>query len=388
MPLTILNVAYPLATVGPNAVGGAEQVVSLLDRELTQAGHHSIVIAREGSECDGTLIALPGLRGTLQHHLQPAAQLHCRDAITAALRRWPIDLVHLHGLDFPAYLPPPGPPVLVTLHLPPAWYAEGALFARRPRTYLHCVSPSQRAACPPALNLLPEIENGVPTDDLFARHGKRRYVISLGRICWEKGFHLALDAAAAAGIGMLLGGQVFPYAQHEAYFREMILPRLATTRRFVGPVGFRRKRRLLTAARALLVPSLVPETGSLVAMEALACGTPVIAFRSGALRSVVEHGVTGFLVDDVHEMTEAIHAAGGIDPRACRDAAVRRFSVERMREQYFSLYQRLAETTEETRLDAAPSPLGSRGRTRERGAIRAGAAIVPVEGDAEQSYAA
>lgn len=341
--MTILNVAYPLATVSPNCVGGAEQIVSTLDRAIVAAGHRSLVVACEGSECVGTLLPIESPCGTFDHHLQPTAQESCRVAIERALARWPVDVVHLHGIDFHAYLPSRSVPTLVTLHLPPAWYAPEAFRCRRPNTFLHCVSASQRRACPPELKLLPDIENGVPIDQLTAAHGKRRFVLSLGRICWEKGFHVALDAAAKAQVPLLLGGRVFPYAEHQAYFREAILPRLDHKRRFLGPVGFIRKRRLLTAARALLVPSLVPETGSLVAMEALACGAPVIAFRSGALTHVVEHGVTGFLVDDADQMVDAIHAAAGIDPAACRAAARARFSSTRMVQRYLETYRQLAD---------------------------------------------
>jgi glycosyltransferase involved in cell wall biosynthesis len=164
----------------------------------------------------------------------------------------------------------------------------------------------------------------------------------LGRICPEKGFHIGLDAARRAGVGLLLGGQVYPYEAHERHFRDEILPRLDRHRRFLGPLGFARKRRLLTAARCLLVPSLVAETGSLVAMEALACGTPVIAFPNGALAEVVEHGVTGFLVRDETEMVDAIRQACRIDPEACRQAARERFSATRTVERYLLTYERLA----------------------------------------------
>ena len=175
-----------------------------------------------------------------------------------------------------------------------------------------------------------------------AGYARRDYAAALGRICPEKGFHLALDAARTAGVSLLLAGAVFRYAAHEAYFAREIAPRLDHRRRFLGPLGFVAKRRLLGAARCLLVPSLVAETGSLVAMEALACGTPVIAFPNGALADVVEHGVTGFLVRDEHEMAEAIGQAGSLDREACRAAARERFSAARMVGQYLDLYRRLA----------------------------------------------
>jgi glycosyltransferase involved in cell wall biosynthesis len=190
--------------------------------------------------------------------------------------------------------------------------------------------------------LLPEISNGVDVDRFGGRHAKRGFALALGRICPEKGFHIALDAARQAGVGMLLAGQAFGYEEHERYFQDEIAPRLDARRRFIGPVSLERKRRLLAAARCLLVPSLCPETSSLVAMEALASGTPVIAFPNGALAEIVEHGRTGFLVRDEMEMTEAIAVAGAIDPAVCREEARRRFSAVRTAEAYMRLYEDLA----------------------------------------------
>jgi glycosyltransferase involved in cell wall biosynthesis len=249
----------------------------------------------------------------------------------------------MHSLDFHAYLPPPGPPVLVTLHLPPDWYPEHVYRPERPATWLHCVSASQQRSCPASTALLPYIENGVPLERLRTHVAKRRFVLALGRICPEKGFHVALDAAAEAGVPAIMAGEVFRYRDHEEYLRHEIEPRLRPANsRFIGPVGTTRKRRLLAAAECLLIPSLVRETSSLVAMEALACGTPVVAFPAGALPEIVEHGRTGFIVENSHEMAEAIHLARAIDPRVCRRAARERFSADRMTAQYMARYERLA----------------------------------------------
>jgi glycosyltransferase involved in cell wall biosynthesis len=173
------------------------------------------------------------------------------------------------------------------------------------------------------------------------RH-KRSFAIALGRICPEKGFHIAIYAAKRADIPLLLAGDIFAYETHQRYFREEIVPRLDGQRRFIGPIGLRRKRRLLAAARCLLIPSLVSETSSLVAMESLACGTPVIAFPAGALPEIIEHGRTGFLVRDAHEMAAAIRLANTLDAKACRQVAESRFSAERMCRQYSEAYQRIA----------------------------------------------
>lgn len=341
MSLTVLNVAYPLAPVGSDAVGGAEQILSHLDAALVCAGHTSVVIASEG-KAHGTLLATGKPGGQLNDMAKRAAWKAQRDAIATALELWPVDVVHLHGIDFHNYLPPPGIPTLVTLHLPTAWYPVEVFRSKRADTYFNCVSRSQRASCPATSNLLATIENGVDLDALNTRHAKRQFALALGRICPEKGFHLALDAAAKARCPLLLAGEVFSYDAHQNYFAQEIVPRLNNQCRFIGPVGLQRKRRLLTAARCVLLPSLVAETSSLVAMEALACGTPVIAFRSGALPEIIEHGRTGFLVHDADEMADAIERVSEISPTECRAEAQCRFSSERMTAQYMDLYERLA----------------------------------------------
>jgi glycosyltransferase involved in cell wall biosynthesis len=340
--LTVLSIGYPLAPVGPDAAGGSEQILSRLERELVHRGHESVVLATEGSRTAGRLLAAPLPSGPLDARIHAAAQERYRLMIRAAMERWSFDLIHMHSLDFHTYLPPPGPPVLVTLHLPLTWYPEAIFRQTRPATWLQCVSASQERGCPEAAGVLPHIENGVSIDLLRTAVRRRDYALALGRICPEKGFHIALDAAAEARTPLVIAGQVFPYREHEEYFAREIQVRLDGRRcRFIGPVALARKRRLLAGARCLLVPSLVPETSSLVAMEALACGTPVIAFPSGALPDIVEHGRTGFVVRDTHEMALAIRAAGDIDPEVCRSAARARFSADRMAAQYLKLYERL-----------------------------------------------
>jgi glycosyltransferase involved in cell wall biosynthesis len=350
--LTILNVAYPLAPVGPDATGGAEQVLTQIDVALARAGHRSIVLACEGSQAEGELVTTPRVSGSLQGHMHALAQEHHRRSIERLVVERDVDLVHVHGMDFHTYLPSPGVPVLVTLHLPAAWHAAEAFRVRRPATFLHCVSRSQERDFPPEIDLLPTIENGVPLDEPgtngLSPARKARFALTLARICPEKGIHFAIEAAERARVSTVIAGRVFPFAAHEAYFAREIQPRLGSRVRFIGPIGAARKRRLLQAARALLVASSAPETSSLVAMEALACGTPVIAFPVGALPEIVEHGRTGFLVRDVAEMADAIAAAAEIDPELCRETARRRFSAQRMTASYLERYAQLAAAAERT----------------------------------------
>jgi len=329
--MTVLQVAYPFAPVGPDSVGGAEQVVWMLDDALTRAGHESVVVARKDSQVAGTLVPTPHVTGVIDAVARQRAYRYHRDAIQSC----DADLIHLHGVDFREYLPATETPVLVTLHLPLDWYPS---LAENGVSFV-CVSHEQQRD---RFGKLAVIENGVPVRKLAARYAKRDYAIALGRICPEKGFHLALDAAKRAGVPVLLGGEVFGYESHRQYFRDQIAPRLDRYCRYVGALNFAQKRRWLTSARCLLASSVVRETSSLVAMEALACGTPVIAFAAGALAEIVEHGRTGFLVRDVDEMAAAIGDADKLDPSVCRAVAQERFSSERMTDQYLDLYSELA----------------------------------------------
>jgi glycosyltransferase involved in cell wall biosynthesis len=344
MPLTVLSIGYTLAPVGPDAVGGAEQILTALDRALVEAGHHSIVVANHGSQAVGTLVETGPVPTCITDHERALARRRHRQAVARVLTEFRVDVAHSHGVDFADTLPEADIPTLVTLHLPQEFYPAAALETKRPRIWFNCVSASQRRSFPPCPLMLPEIENGVAVDRLPAHYARCHFALCLGRICPEKGYEHALDAARLARIPLLIGGEVFPYPAHQHYFNNEIRPRLGLQARFLGPVGWVRKRRLLNAAHCLLVPSLAPETSSLAAMEAIACGTPVIAFPAGALADIVEPGVTGYLVESVADMAEAIHAVGSLDREACREVARRRFALDRMVAGYFGLYRRLALT--------------------------------------------
>lgn len=338
MPLRILNVSYPLAPVGPDAVGGVEQIIHLLDRHLVSLGHRSIVVAPEGSRVTGELIAAAAPPDRIDRDTYARAVEAHRHAVETALARESVDVVHLHGHDFDEYLPAPGPPVLVTIHLPPELITARFSRIRRPLTWATAVSRTQHVRLSHVPFLLPPIENGVDVENLPRAVERRGFALALGRICPEKGFHLAMDSARRAGVPFLLAGRTFPFPDHQRYFERDVLPQLDSERRFIGPVSLRQKRRLLSAARCVLIPSVVQETSSLVAMEALACGTPVIGFANGALPDIIDHGNTGFIVRSVAEMAEAIADVHRLDSNACREAARRRYSSALMAQRYVERY--------------------------------------------------
>lgn len=336
--LTILSVAYPFAPVGPDAVGGSEQIVSALDSALSAKGWRSLVVAHADSRTSGCLFGTPVPDGRITPDNRSAVESSHQANIDRALATFPVDLIHMHSFDFHRYHVPRNLPVLVTLHLPPSWYPE-SIWNPPANFQLQCASQTQRNICPSHIrSRVAVVENGVPIPVAgFSR--ERKFAVMLSRICPEKNLHAGLDAAALAKIPVLLAGRVFPYEEHLRYFEEEIRPRLRPGRaRLLGGVGLDQKFKLLSRAACLLLPSTAPETSSLVAMEAAAAGTPAVAFRSGAVPEVVENGRTGFLVNSTEEMADAIRRASEIDPAVCRSVAGARFSLQRMIARYFNLY--------------------------------------------------
>lgn len=358
----ILSVAFPYAVIGPRAVGGAEVVCSQIEAAMSSLGFRSVVVAHADSVPRGRLYGTRVPAGTITDELRAEVEAAHQVNIERALEDNSIGLVHMHGMDFHRYRISGTMPVLVTLHLPPSWYPE-AIWDLPENYHLVCVSASQRRDCPErAQKRLTVVGNGVAMPPLRSLRTEGRYALMLSRICPEKNLHAGLDAARLAGLPVLLGGEVFPYAAHEQYFREEIEPRLTSVgevheshgrgrdghslARFLGPVTQAEKERVLSRAACLLLPSLAPETSSLVAMEALAAGVPVIGMAVGAVPEIIEHGRTGFLVapDEAatQAMAEAIRRLPELSRAACRAAAEAQFPFERMLDGYSAMYRSLA----------------------------------------------
>lgn len=346
MNLTVLSVAYPFASVKPDSVGGAEQVLACIDASLGEtAGCRSVVVAHESSRTVGRLVPISISPGQLDEPRRKTAYDSLRATVADAIDRFKPDIIHMHGVDFSEYLPQTAVPIVVTLHLPHSFYPKETWQSIRPNMWLVCVSRAQCQSFQFA-DGIPQpsevIENGVAVSPTLSPVRKRAYALALGRICPEKGFHTALDAATDAGLPLLLAGQVYPYPEHVKYYEQEVRPRLNGKHRFIGPVQGPRKKRLMAGAKCVVIPSEAAETSSLVAMEAMACGTPVVASAVGALPEIVEHGRTGFIVRDRAEMAEAIKSAATIDPFLCASTAIERFRAERMTAKYLRLYYELA----------------------------------------------
>jgi glycosyltransferase involved in cell wall biosynthesis len=336
--MNVLSVAFPLLPVSQDAAGGSEQILWHLERGLVQAGYGSLVIAAKGSSVSGCLAPTMCADGEITDEIRAVAQRGHRRAIETALETASVDLIHFHGLDFPEYLPTDGTPMLATLHLPVSWYPQHIFHI--PGLTLNFVSHAQamshKSPVPSTV-----ICNGIDLARYRRRTPKEGFLLVLARVCPEKGIDAGLRVAHQLGMELVVAGPVHPFAAHRNYFHDCVEPLLDEKRRYIGPVGLEEKIDLLARAKCLLVPSSVLETSSLVGMEAIASGTPVVAFRSGALPEVVEDGKIGFIVDSEDEMAEAILRIDEISSEKCRLTAQSRFDSGRMVREYLSLYERL-----------------------------------------------
>lgn len=345
--MSVLYVAYPLLAVSEDSAGGAEQVLFTLAYQRTAAGHRTTVGAADGSQVSGRLLATGDTVSGLDQYERRERE-HTA-AILAYLRRNPddFDLIHDMSGSFWRYASECDLPMLATLHLPRSFYRDEWFRGLPPNLYVNCVSEAQARSFAGMSNLLAVVQNGIRVERFPFTAEKRNYVLWLGRVCEEKGPHLAIQAADQANLPLVLAGQVYPFSYHQRYFEREIKPRISCAPvQFVDTPGWAQKIELLRRAQALVLSSTTKETSSLVAMEAMACGTPVVAFRRGAFPEVVADGVTGYVVDTVEEMAEALTRADVISPPACRARVEKYFTAERMQREYETLYEQVLTRTQ------------------------------------------
>ncbi len=338
---SILYVAYPLLPVTEESCGGAEQILTITECAMHERGWRTRLAAAEGSRAAGELFSTGAPAQTLDNFEQRDAEQSRRILTMLGRDAYRFDLIHDMSGRFWRYAYEVELPVLATLHLPRSFY-PAELFVDIPsNVYFHCVSQTQARWFADLPRMLGVVQNGIELSRFRVSSSRDGYLVCLGRICEEKGTHLALEVAERTGSLIVVAGQVYPFSYHQQYFEREVRPRLerlGTRARLLHQLSLDNKVALLRRARALLLPTCADETSSLVAMEAMACGTPVIAFRQGAVPEIVEDGVTGILVDSVEEMAQAVVLADQIDPAACRARVERLYSAARMVDEYERVY--------------------------------------------------
>ncbi|MBI3288407.1 MAG: glycosyltransferase family 4 protein [Elusimicrobia bacterium] len=338
--MRIAQVAPLIESVPPRAYGGTERVVSYLTEELVCLGHDVTLFASSDSRtsarlipgCDGSLRLKDQGRGELAHHLLLLEKVskHRRD----------FDIVHFHVdyLHFPMTRLM-GVPSLTTLH----GRLDGPELAPIYREYLDMplvsISDAQRAPLPFA-NWEGTVYHGLPERLLEPDGRVEDYLAFLGRISPEKRVDRAIEIARRAGRKIKIAAKIDP--ADRSYFEREIAGLMEHPHvEFLGEICEAEKARFLGRAYALLFPIDWPEPFGLAVIEAMACGTPVIAFNRGSVPEIVENGVTGWVVENIDEAAAALGKLETFDRRRCRDHFERRFPARRMAEDYLALYRRV-----------------------------------------------
>jgi glycosyltransferase involved in cell wall biosynthesis len=339
--MKIAQVAPLMEAVPPKLYGGTERIVAFLTDELVALGHDVTLFASGDSMTAGTLEPVWPRALRLDPAIVDYLAPHVMLVETVARRAAEFDIIHLHVdyLGYPA-LRRAGTPYLATLHgrldlpvLQPLY----RLFHDAP---VVSISDAQRSPLPDA-RYVATIHHGLPEHLLQPGTGDGGYLAFLGRISPEKAPDAAIRIAEKAGRKLKIAAKVDPVDQ--AYFAEKIQPMLAAPHvEFIGEIGEAEKAAFLGGAAGLLFAVAWPEPFGLAMIEAMACGTPVIATRTGSIPEIVEDGVTGFIVDNEEEAVRAVGQLDRIDRAQVRRAFETRFTVRRMAEDYLTLYRALA----------------------------------------------
>ena len=336
--MKIAVVAPPWYEVPPEGYGGIEQMVATLVDGLETSGDEVTLIAAgedrtDAAEFERTFRSTPeGLGGPDSLlieliHAQRAADL---------LRDLDVDVVHDHSVAGPLLAPYRSAPTVVTVHGPVVGWMR-RLYASLRSIGLIAISNAQRAAAP-ELPWIGTVYNGIDVAAAPFRAEKDDWFLFLGRIHPTKGVREAIEVARAVGGRLLIAAKASDDAEQQ-YLEEEVEPLLNEDAVYLGDVDATRKQELLAGARALLFPIRWEEPFGLVMIEAMACGTPVVAMRRGSVPEVVEHGVTGFVCDSIEEMAAACGHLRTLDPAEIRRRCAERFDGSVMTRGYRDVYR-------------------------------------------------
>jgi glycosyltransferase involved in cell wall biosynthesis len=337
--LKIAQIAPLMESVPPQLYGGTERIVSYLTEELVQLGHDVMLFASGDSITSAKLIpCVPkalrldaGVRDTIPYYMLMLDRVRRSSA--------DFDVLHFHidQFHFPLFRPIASR-TLTTLHGRQDLPDLLPLYAGFGDMPLVSISNFQRRPAP-AAHYIANVPHGLPIDLHRPRASSAKgYLAFLGRMAPEKGPDRAIAIARAAGIPLKLAAKVDRV--DEAYFRETIVPLLdGPGVEFIGEINESQKSQFLGDASALLFPVDWPEPFGLVMIEAMACGTPVLAFRCGSVPEIVENGITGAIVDSVEEAVAALAGVIALDRETVRQRFEQRFSATRMATDYVSIYR-------------------------------------------------
>jgi glycosyltransferase involved in cell wall biosynthesis len=329
-------VAPPWFEVPPDGYGGIEQMVAGLANGLTAHGHDVTLLGAGEDRTDASFLPTfeeppPGL-GT---PMRTTIELTHAARASARIEALAVDLVHDHSVAGPLLAPYREVPTVVTAH-GPITDQTAAFYASLPGIALVALSDAQRAATP-ELPWVATVPNGIDVAAAPFRSEKDDLFVFLGRMSPDKGVEDAIEIARATGTPLMIAAKA-DEPRERAYLEQTVEPLLGEDARYVGPVDADEKGDLLARAKALLFPIDWEEPFGLVMVEAMACGTPVLATRRGSVPEVVIHGETGFIADDPTELVDLARRLPELDPRACRAWATERFDTSVMVRGYEAAY--------------------------------------------------
>jgi glycosyltransferase involved in cell wall biosynthesis len=342
--MRIAQIAPLAEAVPPKLYGGTERVASYLTEELVALGHDVTLFASGDSKTSARLHAVWPQALRLDRTIRDAVGPHILQMEIVRRHAAEFDILHFHTDYWPASLFWRQPtPFVTTVHgrldlseLPAIW---GGL----PPMSVISISDVQREPLPQA-NFIATVHHGMPENLLTPQPVRPCYLAFLGRISPEKGPDVAIKIARRVGLPLKIAAKVDKVDQE--YFNTVIRPQLGEPGvELVGEIGDDRKAAFLSGAVALLTPIDWPEPFGLVMIEALACGTPVIAFNRGSVPEIIESGVTGFAVDDIDAAVNAIGRLDTLSRPTIRKEFERRFSARRMTEDYLAVYNRQINTS-------------------------------------------
>jgi glycosyltransferase involved in cell wall biosynthesis len=336
----IAQVAPLYESVPPKLYGGTERVVSCLTEELVRQGHQVTLFASGDSVTSAKLVpAYPtSLRSNTMVVDQMAHHIAMLGDVLSQIDEFDIIHYHIDYLHFPLSLRESIPNV-TTLHGRLDIPDLQPLYRRFTDIPVVSISNSQREPLP-GINWQGTVYHGLAERQYTLCTDPGDYLAFLGRISPEKGVDRAIEIALQAGIPLKIAAKVDNADQE--YFDSTLRPLLDNHLvEFIGEIGYPDKSKFLGNAMALLFPINWPEPFGLVMIEAMACGTPVIAYPYGSVPEVIEEGRTGFLVDDVPSAVRAVERISVISREKCRQQFEERFSAQRMTTDYLSIYNRL-----------------------------------------------
>ena len=343
--LRIAVVAPPWFDVPPRGYGGIEQMVATLVDGLGALGHHVTLFAagEDGTQAELLRTFRSNPNGLGGPDSLPIELIHAQRAADR-MAGLEVDLVHDHSVVGPLFAPYRRAPTIVTVHGPVVGWMRRLYGALRGVSYV-AISDAQRLAAP-ELPWIGTVYNGIDVEAAPFREEKEGHLAFLGRMSPDKGAAAAIEVARRAGRRLLIAAKASEDDERE-YLRTEVEPRLGEDAVYLGDLDAEAKMELLAGARALLFPIDWEEPFGLVMVEAMACGTPVIALRRGSVPEVVEDGHTGFVCDSIEEMVDACGRLDELDPVRVRRRCAERFDGRVMTEGYVDVYRRVSGTHEQ-----------------------------------------